>query len=456
MRLVTTLLCVLIFIGAGFSQRINLKHKKRWSITGQQPAEFKYIPKKPGHYTAENWQAVIDSTWGPGLSVNQKLAIFDEAWNKIDAEFAAFQGLDIDWDSLGAFYRNQIDSTTSRGRFFAIMNYMILALEENHSYIFDVPVTDDTPLKPGVPLLFLGGNAVNTSHFGATLTPLPDSSLLVLKTVSSHPLGLVPGDKVLGYNGFLWKDLIKELMSFQLPVYLSWSVPGSDKISNAHNLLCGAGMNWHLFDTLDVVKYASGDTMHFPTASLAGQDEFIWGNEQLPIAGVPWIYEGTENIMSPADLGDYVSWGIVDGSNIGYIYAAAWTTIDQIPSKNISQEFYDAVYNLMQIQNVDGLIIDQRLNLGGSWQYQQGLSLLFNSTFTLFGFDKRKNAEDHFQMIHYDWPDKYLTTRGDPLTFHDRPIAVLIGPGAVSCGDMFPLTMNSHPMTRLSCIHRGM
>ena len=26
-------------------------------------AQFNHIPKKPGHYTAEDWRAAIDSTW---------------------------------------------------------------------------------------------------------------------------------------------------------------------------------------------------------------------------------------------------------------------------------------------------------------------------------------------------------------------------------------------------------
>ena len=36
------------------------------------PECFNYIPKKIGHYTAEDWQTVIDSTWGEGWSTERR------------------------------------------------------------------------------------------------------------------------------------------------------------------------------------------------------------------------------------------------------------------------------------------------------------------------------------------------------------------------------------------------
>jgi hypothetical protein len=437
---------------------LNIYAQALWSSQSRNlhestgpPVDLKHIPKKLGHYTADDWAAVIDSTWGPGLPTAEKLIIFDEAWNKINAEFAAFQGLDINWDSLGTLYRNEIQDTVSRGRVAAIMNHLSLALHEIHTSIIDDPVMY-TPPAPGVPLFYIGSNLANTSRFGATLTPLPDSTALVIKSTINHPIGLEPGDIVLGYDGILWKNLYKELLNAQLPLHTLWGLiaVASDLNSFTHMVLSDVGMNWHLFDTLDVVKYSIGDTLHFPTSSLAGQSEFVWGNEQLPVPGVPWVYQGTANVMDPDDFGDAISWGIVDGTNIGYIYALQWTRNSTTPGFNVSQQFYDAVDSLMNFYNTDGLIIDIRQNYGGCWQYQQGFSLLYNYTFRLFGFDKRYgDPNNHYQMCPYTWPDQYLTTHGDPMTLFDRPIAVLIGPAAVSCGDMSALTIKTHPMARL-------
>jgi C-terminal processing protease CtpA/Prc len=41
-----------------------------------------------------------------------------------------------------------------------------------------------------------------------------------------------------------------------------------------------------------------------------------------------------------------------------------------------------------------------------------------------------------------------FTIPGDPSTYYDKPIAVLMGPGAVSNGDWESLRMGYHPMVR--------
>jgi hypothetical protein len=430
----------------------DLPPKRFSSNSTDLPTDFNYVAKKSGHYTAEDWAIVIDSTWGEGLPTESKLALFNAAWNMLDDDYAAFQNLDIDWQAIYDLYRPEIEAGVSRGRFAAIMNYMVLALQENHSWVWNDPLTN-TPLEPGVPLFCVSSNSDNTSHFGASLTPLPDSSLFVIKALPDHPIGLVPGDQVLGYDGIPWKILYKELLAAQLPFYRDWykgySFPPSDNENSAHLYLVSAGMNWHLFDTLDVVKYGSTDTLHYPTSSLAGQTDFIWGNEQLPIPGVPWPYEGTENIMDPLQFGDFISWGIVEGTNIGYIYALAWPDNQQIPGSNIAIEFFNALDSLMNHYNTEGLIIDQRLNFGGRYEFQQGFSVLFNNIFQPLGFDKRCDPDNHFEMCPRTPTNYDLITRGDPETFHDRPIAVLTGPASVSAGDFSALILKMHPMARL-------
>ncbi|MGD8413478.1 MAG: hypothetical protein PVF33_04560, partial [Candidatus Latescibacterota bacterium] len=46
------------------------------------------IKTAPGHYSASDWAAAIDSAWGPGLPTADKLDIFDTFWNTIDQKFA--------------------------------------------------------------------------------------------------------------------------------------------------------------------------------------------------------------------------------------------------------------------------------------------------------------------------------------------------------------------------------
>ena len=401
----------------------------------------KFIPpqvyKRVGHYSKKDWQTLIDSVWGSGLPTSQKLEIFDNAWNIIDSGYAAFQNFNVNMDSLRDLYRPEIESGVSRGRFASIMNYLSFAMKECHTVIMDIPVNWGTPITQGTPL-FVIGPWCNNSRFGATLSPLPDSSLLVYKALPNHTLGLVAGDIVLGYDGIPWKILCKELLDAMLPIHLNW-VWGSNDESITHCILSSAGLNWHLFDTIDILKYETGDTIHLPTNLLENQYGTIWGNEQLEIPGVGW-----PNILED----DYISWGIIEETQIGYIYVTAWT---YDPQYEISQQFYNAIDSLMQYYQTSGMIIDFRLNYGGGLTSDQGFSLLFDSTFYTVGFDVRcGDPHNHYSMCSHSYFTPFrFRINGNPTTYYNKPIAVLTGPATVSAGDLEAVRIGFHPNVKL-------
>lgn len=396
-----------------------------------------------GHPQTEgntDWATLIDATWGVGLPTHQKLEIFDRIWKEIDEEYGAFMNLQINMDSLRNIYRPEIEQGVSKGRFVAIMNHLSMALKDGHTFITNWSIyrgNAEHPAQPGTPIFVLS-TAKQNDHFGACLTPMPDSTLLVYRALPNHTLGLVPGDIVLGYNGILWKDLYKELLDAQLPIDLLY-VFGSTNESMTHYLLQSAGLNWHLFDTIQIVKYATGDTLSLSTSLLLNQRGHIWGNEQLDVPGVHQPDFWNE---------DYITYGIVEGTSIGYIYVAAWYPEDRY---RISEQFYEAVFELMQNHSTSGLIIDMRCNYGGSMlEADEGYSLLYNTRISRIGFDLRGHQEYHQHMIpHPTWPDHIFDVKGDPESFYDKPIAVLTGPGAVSNGDWESVRLGFHPNSRV-------
>jgi hypothetical protein len=380
--------------------------------------------------TITDWRAAIDSTWGVGISTSEKLAIFDNFWTTIDEEYAGFNNLDVDWDSLNS-YRDTVAAGVSRGRFYGIISYMWMQLLERHTALFDRGIAEDD-LDPGVPL-FVPSGWFPGGHFGAGLTPLPDSSLLVYQVADAHPMVLEPGDIVLGYEGILWKDLYPELLEAQLPIALPWmyiSNWGSSPESMDHGLLSSAGMNWHLFDTLDVVKYESGDTLHLATAVLDGAEMEINNFEQLPVSG----------IQSPS-LDEKVTWGMVDDTQIGYIYLITTTG-------SIEEPFSDAVTEFMNDDSLAGLILDLRTNFGGDLlPIHAGYRQLFGVDQDRISFFGRNptHPDDHLAMVPYPCIECPLSA--DPGWF-EKPIAVLLGPHCVSGGDYAALLINQHPMAR--------
>ena len=130
------------------------------------------------------------------------------------------------------------------------MNHISLALRDSHSFAIDLPVNVDTVPDRGVPLLGQGGWIVDPS--GACMTALDDGSALVCSAMPNHPLGLEPGDRILGYDGRPWRQLYKQLLKEELPLWPLWW--GSSKSAFEHSFLMASGMNWPLFTTMDIAK----------------------------------------------------------------------------------------------------------------------------------------------------------------------------------------------------------
>ncbi len=269
---------------------------------------------------------------------------------------------------------------------------------------------------------------MDVGHFGAGLTPLTDSSLLVYRVAENHPLGLERGDVVLGYDRRPWTDILRELKEAELPIRVSFT-RGSCSTAMTHSLLNAAGMNWHLFDTIDIVKYSTGDTVHLPTSLLVGQSMYLFATDQMDIPGVPM--PATDSTLS-------VSYGIVSGTHIGYIYGWRWVY-------NAGTEFYDAVSSLVSDTTLKGIIIDFRYNLGGNmYLSDSALHLLFRDSVETIRFAWRDNPADHLSMGFSASP---ITIPGNG-TGYDKPIAVLVGPGAVSSGDQVAFRMTFHPRVK--------
>ena len=392
--------------------------------------------KKVSQYTAEDWGAWIDSTWGPGQGAATQTGIFDKFCGAVTSYWAGFPNLGLNWDSLRTTLRAQIATGLSRGRFYALMSRVWLALREYHTGINDKRI--DEPLLaqyvPGVPILSIGNYWWD--GIGAPVTPQSDSTLFVYRAAPGNPLGLEPGDVLLGYEGVPWKKLYRSLLDAGVPVQRTYATGGSTPEAMTHVFLNTAGWNWGMFDTIDVVKYASGDTLHLATELLLGFNlgGSVVASDQVPVPGVPLPYEP---VSSRA-----VSWGIVQGTRIGYVYVWDWATT------STQQLFQHAIDNLLHQEMVEGLVIDFRTNWGGSADFANGgLSQLFNfdptSHLWLASRDNPSNAFS-FQMGRYQsW-----SFAPSPFGF-DRPIAVLIGPGCWSSGDFNAYRLKKHPMSRL-------
>ena len=416
----------------GTSVAREIPRSPRFSISG----------KRVSQYTAEEWGAWIDSTWGPGQGAAVQYSIFDAFWNDIDHSWGGFPNLSVNWDSIKTLYRVQIDSGLSRGRFAGLMSRVWHSLQEYHTIAWDTRidttfgVMNGYPQKrtshyvPGIPLLCIG--TMSEDLLGAPVTALPDSTGLVYRAEPGNPLGLQPGDIILGYEGVPWKQLYRQLLDYGVPICREWSFPGSTPEADEQLAMSSVGWNWGMFDTMDVVKYSTKDTVRLSTLPLSTVIPSMYASDQVPVRGVPmpaWV-DGE---------GASVTYGVIEGTNIGYIYVWDWWTNGDL--------FKNAVYDLRYNKKVNGLILDFRMNYGGNVvSANGGFALLFGTDPTgNYSTATRNSSSDHFSFS-LQSPSYAMFT---PTSDFERPIAVLIGPGCVSSGEYNAFRMRFHPNARL-------
>jgi C-terminal processing protease CtpA/Prc len=142
-----------------------------------------------------------------------------------------------------------------------------------------------------------------------------------------------------------------------------------------------------------------------------------------------------------------VRWGVIDGTRIGYVYVWGWFG-------SAPEDFAAAVTELTQTQRVDALILDFRFNIGGFVRGPlSGLAALFDHPSATFGMDERLDPGDHLKMRSLRTPSEFRVDfdragRRDKVSFNG-PIAVLVGPGALSAGDFAAIWAGFHPNVRL-------
>ena len=95
-----------------------------------------------------DWQRIVDQFWGSGLPRSQKEQVFNTFADYIQAKYPCFGGLNVNWDSLRASYAQQINDSTSRGGFSAILSRLAHDLRDHHVMAWDM-IMQSTPLNRG-------------------------------------------------------------------------------------------------------------------------------------------------------------------------------------------------------------------------------------------------------------------------------------------------------------------
>jgi len=373
----------------------------------------------------------VDDENGAGAShefdSETRLAVFNELWQYLSDNYAGFAARGLDWEKVREDYASAVESADSVEEFYGVLSRLFRLIQDGHTNISFRSLCE-TPIGSR-PQYFNLEDWYSAT--GICVTPMDSGRLLVYRAEDGNVAGLQPGDYILGYDSRAWAFLLKDLEMMDMPVCgMHASCASAER-----NLYLGSVMNNpHLFYTMEYIYRNSTEIMSVSTEKLINYGSGLVCSDQLPVDGVDFPYKYGEDSRSAGD----VSWGTLEGTNIGYIYVYSWKDEAVV-------DFSVAVYELME---TDGLIIDQRFNSGGMPENSLALSLLFRQDVDHAVTCAGRVSEKDLYSLDVSGGEKYGIDAFE-YDSYDEPIAVLTGHKAASGGDLFPYLMRFHHKVRI-------
>ncbi len=402
----------------------------------------------------ENLEATNRIFWGEiPADIDTLLKLFQAIWGFINTNFPGFPGImktegnpdGIDWDQFGEWAYEEIEYIDNYGDFANIMTRMAYVLKEGHSQVVPGRLRGAmglTSYRENAPV-FIPSAKVTT--IGACYTVTEEEELIITKVIDKeNPYELRTGDEIVGFNGIPWVEWLPRLVEANIPYYGS---PASSEGAIRYNLLKSGMTNVRLFEKINIRKFQTGEII---TKDIV-YERFTWTTTKpctehfVSVPGVP-----DPEISFYAT--DPLYYGIIEGTNIGYIYLTSfpsgWDEFDDPSQWNPYETEFSGAFNLaiVELMETDGLIIDIREHHGG-WQQvsYKGMSKLIDSDEDILIFkqvtrDTGNPAKDAFE-------DDY--SRDFPLPADDskyeNPIIVITGPDCISGGDLITAFFDKFP-----------
>jgi len=359
-------------------------------------------------------------------SLEVRMAIFDDIWQKFADDYAGFSARDVDWNKVREKYRKEIEKVDDKAGFYAILSRIFSELQDGHARISFRSLCDNDESDSNDYFVLDDWY----SRIGVCVTPLDNSRLLVYRADDDNPAQLQTGDMILGYDGRPWALLLEDIEKMNIPVC---GMHASADPAEQYLKLGSVVNNSHLFSQMDVLRIGSTMPESIETAKLVSNGPLMLCPDQLVLEDVyfPWTNVEEEKYWSD------ISWGILSSHNIGYIYVYSW-------NKKAAEEFTVAVEELLE---TDALIIDQRFNMGGEVTKTEGLSFLFGSDVDDIMTCVHRKSQSDYETLTTSGGHSYSIEDTEPIEYM-KPIAVLTGHKAASSGDIFPYFMKHHPHAR--------
>lgn len=335
-------------------------------------------------------------------SAMSMMEAFDTMFERVRVEYPFTEDKNVDWDALYAEFSPQIRDAQTSNEYYSVLHDLILRIPDAH---VGLGFTDDANR------LF---NATSSSSFGMRLAELSDGRVIVVQIYPGYAAqgaGIQVGAEIMTWNGEPVGQAIGKVEPFFGP-YSTAHVKRYEQLVFLTRYPQGT--------EVDVTFKNPGGASQ--TANLSADYEYDSLFDAIP-------YFNEEALSLPIETRDL-------GDNLGYIKINTFSD-----DYNLMAQVWD--YHMQQLidSDIDGLVIDLRVNLGGSG----GLAANFAGYF----IDQRIETSRHTYYNHdlgeFEYDDEPAYLEPAPL-YYDGPIVVLVGPYCVSACEGFAywLTLNGH------------
>ena len=322
---------------------------------------------------------------------------FEALFNKASKEYPFTQEKGIDWKALHDEFAPRVASAQSADDFYRALRDFTYAIPDAHvglSFNADVFYQER------------GGS------FGLVLTELSDSRVIVTNVIPGTPgaeAGIQTGAEII-----TWDNLpVKEAISQVNPYFGPFSTEVAKRLEQVVFLTRVPP------DTKVSIEYQNPDVSQPREVTLQATVEYQSLFDAMPDFSI--------DQLAPPDEGR-----ILEGSGLGYIRI---TTFSE--DYNLMAHIWDRFIGELINNQVPGLIIDLRVNSGGSF----GLALDFTGYFFDHEITVSRSAYYNELTGKFEYQDYPSRIKPGPKLY-DGPIAVLVSPYCVSACEGFANALN--------------
>jgi C-terminal peptidase prc len=292
-----------------------------------------------------------------------QLSVFEDLWQTVQDEYLYRDFNGLDWDAVYDEYRGKIEAGLSEVDFYAALDEMIFRLGDEHSYFLDPQAVIEEDAEYAGSMDYVG--------IGVLLSAVPERQRAVIVVVfaggPAEQAGLQPRDSILSADG---QPILDE--------------------------------NGYLRSELVRGVEGTQVTLKVQTPGQAPRDLTLTRRRITGNTPVPYTV-----LTSP------------QGKHMGYIFLASFSDV------TIDDQVGDALRAMTADAPLDGLIIDNRHNGGGSDEVVIGALAYLTS-----------GVMGHFVDPRDSYPLE-VPDADDIDGSQDVPLVVLVGEGTASFGEIF-------------------